>query len=50
VARLEWLERLSVITAIVPVGFSCSSQARNLCQWTLFRDGGLTAVVRQLVG
>ncbi len=39
VARLEWLDRLSVITAIVPVGFARSSRARNACQWTLFREG-----------
>src|SRR4051794_17337450 len=39
VARLEWLDRLSVITAIVPVGFACSSRARNACQCTLLRDG-----------
>jgi hypothetical protein len=39
VARLEWLDRLSVITAIVPVGFACSSRARNACQQALLREG-----------
>jgi hypothetical protein len=32
VVRLWWLDRLSVITAIVPVGLACSSRARNACQ------------------
>jgi hypothetical protein len=39
VARLWWLERLSVITAIVPVGLACSSRARNSCQEALLREG-----------
>src|SRR3954470_7435285 len=39
VARLEWLDRLSVITAMTPVGLSCSSRARNCCQQALLRDG-----------
>jgi hypothetical protein len=39
VARLEWLDRLSVITAVAPVGLACSSRARNVCQWVLLREG-----------
>jgi hypothetical protein len=39
VARLEWLERLSVITAIAPVGLACFSRTRNACQWALSREG-----------
>jgi len=39
VARLWWLERLSVITAIVPVGLACSSRARIRCQEALLREG-----------
>ena len=39
VVTLEWLDRLSVITAIVPVGLARSSRARNPCQWALLRDG-----------
>jgi hypothetical protein len=39
VIRLWWLERLSVITAIVPVGLACSTRLRNSCQWALLREG-----------
>ena len=39
VARLEWLDRLSVITAVAPVGLACSSRVRNVCQWVLLREG-----------